>query len=55
MKMNYMQLPIYGEARKASSWWWHWVVKSVVLEKLEEGVKKMHMCAIQIAELVRAS
>ena len=55
MKMNYTQLPIYGEAHKESSWWWNWAVKTVLLKKPEEEIFKMHMYAIQLAEAVRAS
>lgn len=50
-----MQLPIYGEAHKGSSWWWHWVVKTVLLKKLEEEIKKMRMCTIWLAGVVKAS
>lgn len=55
IKMNHMQLPIYGEAHKGSSWWWHWVVKTVLLKKLEEEIKKMRMCTIWLAGVVKAS
>lgn len=51
-----MQLPIYGEAHKGSSWWWHWIVKTVLLKKLEEGIlKKKSTCAIQLREALGAS
>lgn len=33
-----------GKLIKGSSWWWHWIVKTVLLKKLEEEIKKMHVC-----------
>lgn len=54
-KMSYMQLAVYGEAHKGSSWWWHWAVKQLFWRKLEGEIKKRHTCTVQLTEVVRAS